>query len=162
MDPLVISLVSAATALVASILGPFVTISVAKRQIIANVVSTNRHKWLQELREAIAELVSLLVAVIVVKLNWQGSWNEGRGAIAGDPARLAKLERLVRVQWQIRLLLNPGEADHQAMYRAIDTALAHAKADSLDVKPIEVEIENITALAQSILKREWVRVKRGE
>ena len=42
MDALLISLVSAATALVASIIGPVVTLSVAKRQFNATVLSANR------------------------------------------------------------------------------------------------------------------------
>lgn len=162
MDPVLISLVSAATALVASILGPLVTLRVARRQITANVVSANRHKWIETFRDDVAELVSLLVAVIVVKLDWKGNWNEGRGAILADPGLLGKLERIVRVQWQIRLLMNPNEDDHRALYRSIEAAFAHARSDSLDVAPIEAEIERITAITQAILKGEWERVKRGD
>ena len=49
MDPVLISLVSALTALVASVVGPIVTVAVAKRQITASVVSSNRHRWISEL-----------------------------------------------------------------------------------------------------------------
>lgn len=56
MDPLVISAISAATALVASILGSIVTIRVAKRQFNANVLSANRQKWIEMLRDIVAEL----------------------------------------------------------------------------------------------------------
>ena len=41
MDPLVTSLVSANTALVASIFGPIVTLAVARRQVHGNVVSSD-------------------------------------------------------------------------------------------------------------------------
>jgi len=71
MDPLLISLVSACTALVASIVGPLVTLTVAKRQINANVLSANRQKWIENLREALAELISLLVADVVVISIWK-------------------------------------------------------------------------------------------
>lgn len=50
MDPLLISLVSACTALVASVVGPFVTLAVAKRQFNATVLSANRQKWIETLR----------------------------------------------------------------------------------------------------------------
>ena len=57
MDPILISLVSACTALVASIVGPLVTLSVARRQFKANVLSNNRQKWIETLRASIAELI---------------------------------------------------------------------------------------------------------
>jgi hypothetical protein len=50
MDPLLISLVSACTALVASVAGPLVTLAVARRQFNANVLSANRQKWIEALR----------------------------------------------------------------------------------------------------------------
>ena len=87
MDPLLISLVSACTALVTSVVGPIVTLAVARRQFNANVLSANRQKWIEELRDVLSE----------------------------------------------------GSHDAES----------------------EADIENITRLAQSILKREWERVKRG-
>jgi len=71
MDPLLISLVSACTALVASIVGPIVTLTVARRQFSANVLSANRQKWIETLRDMLAELISLMVAVLVVKAGWK-------------------------------------------------------------------------------------------
>lgn len=62
MDPLVISMVSAATALVASIVGPLVTLSVGKRQFAATVLSGKRQRWIDLLRESLADLVSQLAA----------------------------------------------------------------------------------------------------
>src|SRR5262249_8599449 len=109
MDPLLLSLISACTALVASIVGPLVTFAVAKRQFNATVLSANRQRWIESLRDMLAELISLIVAVVVVKSSWKGKWNKGMAAIAADPALLQKLERLVLVQWKIRLLLNPIE-----------------------------------------------------
>src|SRR5690349_8482952 len=53
MDPLIISLVSACTALFASIVGPLVTLTVARRQFNATVLSGNRQKWIEALRETL-------------------------------------------------------------------------------------------------------------
>src|SRR4029453_12447975 len=112
MDSLMISLVSACTALVASIVGPLVTLAVARRQFNATVLSANRQKWIETLRDALAELISLFVAALVIKTQWPGAWDKGMGAIAAHPELLGKLERIVVVQWKIRLLMNPTEADH--------------------------------------------------
>jgi len=161
MDPLRLSLISACTALVASIVGPLVTIAVAKRQFNATVLSANRQRWIESIRDMLAELISLIVAVVVVKSSWKGKWNKGMAAIAADPALLQKLERLVLVQWKIRLLLNPIELDHQELYQTIDTTLNRLQAEDSQDAEMQADIENITRLSQAILKREWQRVKRG-
>jgi hypothetical protein len=78
MDSLLISLVSACTALVASVVGPVVTLAVAKRQFNANVLSANRQKWIETLRDMLAELISLLVSALVIKSGWKDKWDKGR------------------------------------------------------------------------------------
>ena len=161
LDPLLISLVSAATALVASVVGPLVTLAVARRQFNATVISANRQKWIEALRDLLSELISLLVAVLVVKAQRTGPWDRGMGAIAQEPALLAKLERVVHVQWKIRLLINPTEPDHEELYRMIDAAFKRLQSEESHDAESEADIEAITRLAQSILKREWERVKRG-
>jgi len=161
MDPLVISLVSACTALVASIIGPFVTLSVARRRFAATVLSANRQKWIETLRDLLAELISQCVAVIVVRQQWKGRWNRGMDAMAADPKLLEKLERIVLVQWKIRLLINPVEADHRDLYGAIETALKRLQQEESTDAEMEGDIERITVLSQAILKREWERVKQG-
>ena len=161
IDPLVISLVSACTALVASIVAPFVTLSVARRRFAATVLSANRQKWIEALRDLLAELISHYVAVNVVKRQWKGRWNRGLDAVAEDPKLLEKLERIVLVQWKIRLLINPAEADHQQLYATIDTALQRLQLEESTDAETTADIERITALSQAILKREWERVKQG-
>jgi len=123
MDPLFISVVSACTALVASIAGPLVTLAVARRQFNANVLSVNRQKWIETLRGMLAELISLLVSALVTKAGWKGKWDKGLGVVTANPAMREKLERLVLVQWNIRLLMNPTEPDHQQLYQTIESAL---------------------------------------
>jgi hypothetical protein len=69
-------LLSACTALIATIVGPLVALTVARRQFIATAISGNRHKWIENLRDELAELISLLAAALVVKSKW---WERGRG-----------------------------------------------------------------------------------
>ena len=161
MDPLFISVVSACTALVASIAGPLVTLAVARRQFNANVLSVNRQKWIETLRGMLAELISLLVSALVTKAVWKGKWDKGLGVVTANPAMREKLERLVLVQWNIRLLINPTEPDHQQLYQTIESALLRLQSDESDDAATQADVEAITTLAQKILKREWGRVKRG-
>ncbi len=161
MDPLVLSFVSACTALAASIAGPIVTLRVARRQFNANVLSTNRQKWIETLRDMVAELISLIVSALVIRSAWKSKWDKGRGPLREDKALLIKLERIVLVESKIRLLLNPNEADHQQLYQAIGTSIKRLKAEESLDSDTEVDIETIARLSQVILKREWQRVKRG-
>ena len=166
MDSALLSLISACTALVASIAGPFVTLAVAKRNFNATVISANRQKWIEALRDMLAELISLFVAALVVKTKWKrrrahDRWDHGRAALDAEPALLDKVQRMVHTQAKIRLLLNPNEADHQRLYQAIDTAGKRLQSEDALESETEADIEAITTLAQAILKREWLRVKHG-
>ena len=64
MDALLVSLVSARTALVASIVGPLVTLTVATRQFNATVLSANRQSGAD-----IQTITTLAQAIL--KREWQ-------------------------------------------------------------------------------------------
>lgn len=156
-----LSLVSASTALVASVVGPLVTLNVAKRQFSATAISQNRHKWIETLRDALAELISLLALALVVKSKWRDKWEEGRGPVGSDPAMLEKFEQIVLAEAKVQLLINPHDEDHERLSQAIDLALRHLRSeDSLDTET-DADIRTIVALAQAILRNEWQRVKQG-
>ena len=161
MDSAVVGFVSACTALVASIVGPWITLTVAKRQFNATVLSTNRYKWIETLRDMLADFTSLIVAALAVKARWKNNWDEGRGPLNANPALLEKLERILLAQSKIRLLINPAEADHQRLNEAIEAAFKHLQSEETLDSETHADIEAITGLAQSILKREWLRVKLG-
>jgi hypothetical protein len=157
----VVGLVSASTALVASIVGPIITLTVARRQFNATVISSNRQKWIETLRDTLAELIALVRAAVVVKSNWKDKWDHGRGPLNADPAMLEKFERIVLAESTIELLMNPIDADHQRLYETIETAIWRLRAEESLETETEHDIRTITGLGQAILKREWQRVKNG-
>lgn len=161
MDPLVLSFVSACTALVASLVGPFVTLTVARRQIHASVVSANREKWIESLRNELAELIALIASAVVVRSKWREKWQGGFGPAVEDLGFLEKVQRAVLAQTRIRLMLNPSEADNRQLCDAIEKALAHIRSHETPDAETEADVLLITVLAQGILKREWERVKTG-
>jgi hypothetical protein len=161
MDPLVVTLVSACTALVASIAGPLATLRMSRRQFDATVLSGSRRKWIDQLRDLLAELMSHLAGVSVLKSGWAGEWDRGVGLIHADPSLVAKLERLVLVRWKIRLMLNLTEADHRELDHCIGTAVERLRDAAPGEGDTDADIEEISRHAKGILKREWERVKRG-
>jgi hypothetical protein len=161
MDPQLVSLVSACTALVATIAGPLATLRVSRRQFDATVLSTGRQKWIDALRDLLADLISQLAGLSLLKGRWAGEWDRGLGPLHADPSLVAKAERLVLVRWKIRLMLNLTEADHQELDRLIGAAVQRLRNEPPGEADTDADIENISRQAKGILKREWERVKRG-
>ena len=67
IDPVLVSLVSAATALVASITGPAVTLYIGRAQIRAAVLSANRQKWIDGFRDTVASFCSQIAVAVQVR-----------------------------------------------------------------------------------------------
>jgi hypothetical protein len=157
----VVSLVSASTALVASVVGPVIALTVARRQFNATVIAASRQKWMETLRDSLAGLIALIRAALVVKLQWKDKWDRGRGPLNADSAMLEKFEHIVLSQSKIDLLVNPTDEDHRLLCQAIETAISRLSAEESVESDTQSDIQNITRLGQMILRREWQRVKVG-
>jgi hypothetical protein len=55
MDVLTITFVTASTVLISAVTGPLVSYVVARRQIRASVISNNRERWIEALRDSVVE-----------------------------------------------------------------------------------------------------------
>ncbi|RTZ71871.1 MAG: hypothetical protein DSZ00_09570 [Gammaproteobacteria bacterium] len=106
------AVVSAVTALVAVIVGPLVSVYVAKNQINASVVSTNRQTWINRLRDELATLVGIVHHLPSAHAN---------ESISTDTA-IAEYGKFVEKFQVVKLLINPKEADHQELIRLIESA----------------------------------------
>jgi hypothetical protein len=111
IHPVLLSLVSAATALVASFAGPFVTFRIGRAQIKATVLSTNRQRWIDGFRELVAALCSQVAVVVQVR---EKMIKEGKST-PDEPEILLHFERLVFTFTKIRLMINPLEEDRQML-----------------------------------------------
>jgi hypothetical protein len=162
LNPQWITLISASTAMVASIAGPFVNTRIAKFEFKTNVLSVNRQKWIDTMRDLVASLNSQLLIAAALRQTM----NEPSGIlIARDPELSRRVENLLRTVSKIELMLNPLKQDHQQlnvlMKEAIDQLRSPLLEDRVEDR-IEVISHDIIQVLQGILKREWARVKRGE
>ncbi|EKO3524382.1 hypothetical protein K7V76_004296 [Vibrio fluvialis] len=150
------AVVSAVTAFVAVVVGPLVSIVVAKKQINASVVSTNRQTWINRLRDELATLVGIVHHLPNAHANGSVSTN---GAIA-EYGRFAEKFQV------IKLLINPKETDHQELIRLIDSAdkklIESINKKQANASEFEAAGQRIVAQSQIVLKREWERVKNGK
>jgi hypothetical protein len=159
-SPFEISLITAMTALVASVMGPLVTLSVARRQFRANVISTNRQKWIETFRDRVSELLSLMNAAQLIKRHSNESWRGGMGA-AANMGVADKFEKAFMALSEIRLLTNASDPEHQLLNDALAAALAHLQHDELRDQELDACVEEITSIGRTIIRQEWARVKRG-
>lgn len=148
------ALLSAITALVAVAVSPIVSIYIARRQIRASVVSTNRQKWIDQLRDQLAELVTSIKF-----LNLQRSLHH-----LSEAEWVERFQRTHFLENKISLLLNPKEPDHVALSKTIRQAVEAMveKEGSRDSLRVLDHTDSVVQQAQAILKREWERVKSGD
>ena len=156
-----LSLITATTALVASVMSPFVTLRVARRQFRANVISSNRQRWIETFRGRLSELLSLINAAQVIKRHSIDSWKGGLGPVQSNPGLTEKFERAHMALAEIQLLTNASDAEHQRLSHALAAALGHLQHDELRDGELAGSIEDVIALGRTIIRHEWGRVKRG-
>lgn len=161
MSAVHVSFVVACTALITALLAPLVTLRASQRQFNASVLSTNREKWMASLREALAELASLVATLAQHKQRLHGAWPADHVALATDPALAARYERLVWLFWNIRLLTNPDEPAHQALCRHIDDVVFRLRDGDASMTVTQRDIDAIVNAAHPVLRMAWRRVKQG-
>lgn len=144
---------SALTALVAVVLSPIISIYVARRQIRASVVSSNRQKWIDQLRDRLSELIT---GIRFLNLRRQSK-------NISEKEFVDKFNELFLLETRINLLLNPNEGDHKELSGKIRKAIEKIFEEKESDEPHVVKLTNeVMNLSQGILKREWERVKRGD
>jgi hypothetical protein len=159
-DPVFIGFVSALTALLASIVGPLVTLYVARTQIRATVRSANRQRWIDEFRDAIARYCS---EVAIVAQARERIVSDGQ-IVIGESEALHDFGKLVYSASKIRLMVNPLEREHQellgALGRVFDRLRTAASHEDLQREGVEI-VNEIVTRSLVIIRREWLLVQRG-
>ncbi|SRR5260221_7516852 len=160
MDALTIAFVTACTALISAVVGPAVSYVVARRQIRASVITNNRERWTEALRDSVAEYVALLLSASMVKLTIA---KDPLKALSEDHALLEVFERTVLVKNKIMLLTNPNDNQYTELCNVIEATYQSLIADDpQDLPKIHSASEAITRAGREVLKAEWIRVKRGD
>lgn len=161
VDPALISIISASTALVASVTGPLVTLYVSRSQIKAAVRSANRQKWIDEFRELIARFCAQVAAATQVR---EQVFKDGRVSISAGSSVLDHFEHLIFTATKIRLMVNPTELEHQKLIEVVEALLTRfrtAPADDDLQSESQATARQIIAISLTIIRQEWLRVQRA-
>jgi hypothetical protein len=67
MDVLTVTFVTACSALVSAAAGPLVSVIVSSKQIRASLISNNRERWTEALRDSLAEYVGLVLSAAMLQ-----------------------------------------------------------------------------------------------
>ena len=148
-----VAILAAATALAAVIIGPIVSLRIARRHIRASVVSANRQAWINMLRDSIADYLAK-----------QAMARDLNVLEHADDSSLPRIEELIRLNTRLELLINPKEADHAELVDLICQMTSTVNQQNEANKDFDVDAarKRIIDLWQTILKREWERVKQGD
>jgi hypothetical protein len=148
----VLAILSAATALIAVVMGPLVSLWAARRQSRVTVLSANRQAWINTLRDLIAECMAISGFIHIA------DWSDRKQSEFDE-----KMERFALLVAKIRLMLNPNEQDHKRLSEMLGQLMNSMRSlnEKDPVKGAQL-MKDFLSLSQTILKREWERVKRVE
>lgn len=150
MSQVIAAVIAAATALVAVIIGPFVTIYASKRAILGPM----RQAWINSLRDTVAEYLAN-VQMSVVTLSGALS-EEASVRHAAEAAKANQIKDAFRLKEKICLLINPRERDHRELVALVERAYTQADGGR---DPTEF-LAPIREITQKVLKAEWEVVKK--
>ena len=156
-----VSLISASTALIATIFGPFFTLKSARLQAYASVLPNNRARWIESLRELISTAIGQMTAYLILR---SAIPDHDRPAIARNLTLLARVEQSTQTICKIRLMLNPDEADSRELLATLESAMTLLRSQETQEtveREVQERIDQSVTICQKILKHEWLRVKQG-
>ncbi|WP_018897708.1 hypothetical protein [Rhizobium sp. 2MFCol3.1] len=162
ISPIAVAFVTACTALVSSVVAPMITMRMGRAQIRASVISNNRQRWIETLRDLIAAFCAQVTTAAPMRRTLLDA---NGGILVTDPDILNRLQEIMKTFTMIRLMTNPLEADHQELITVLTKTMTTLRTAPLDedLDPsVRQAVEEVVQKSQVILKREWSRVKAGE
>jgi hypothetical protein len=124
------------------------------------VISSNRERWTEALRDSVAEYVALLLSASVVKEN---IGQNPLKMVTTDHALLEIVQRIILVKNKILLMANPADSRYQELCSVVEATYQTLISDDPKVfAKIHSGAEAITRAGREVLNAEWARVKRGD
>jgi len=139
-------------AALAVFVGPVLSYIVTKKQITSflaashwQVVAPMRQAWINNLREMLSDFFGNVLLYYRSLLLEQS-----------DPE---KFQNIIKSEYQIKLMLNPQEDDHQELEKLIHSLVFLLECNNQNGKDFDALYKEVIARSRVILKREWNRVK---
>ena len=158
MDVLTITFVTACSALVSAAAGPLVSIVVASKQIRASLISNNRERWVEALRDSVAEYVALALSATMLR---EALRRDAFQTLRDDPQLAQLVERLALARNRILLMLNLAKPVQHELSVAIEGADRLLFESEVTLEKMKKQVDAVMHAGRIVLQVEWARVKRG-
>ena len=120
----------------------------AKKTLFINSVTAARVKWIDTVRQSIAEFCGLVIHIGLTDMD--------------EKEERELIEKTDRLRYLIRLQLNRSAPIDQYIIKQVDDIaflLDDTDADDLDTDQLEDMVEALVTSTQDLLKMEWEKVK---
>lgn len=123
-------------------------INIAARNSRATVVSGNRQKWIDAVRDDVAEFISVRAQIRVLKTA-DSAEQAGQDALLTEERQLRT--KLLMLRARVEMRLNPNEDEHEKLLQLMD---------GYDQNATTVADLALRTKGRSIFKAEWTRLKK--
>ncbi len=130
----------------ATLINLYFNLHAGKRTAFVNTVTSERIKWIAKVRDNVARLVALC-----------DRWVSLTAIVHGDQDQAALLQRIEQLRTEIRLQLNPNDAEDAALEKLLDHVPGMRRG--IDGPRLLTLYDELTVATQKLLKREWDKVK---
>ncbi|MGP1832261.1 hypothetical protein ACTTBA_04210 [Shewanella frigidimarina] len=161
--------IGAAAVITAALISLIVAVTsavIAKEQ----KVSEFRQVWIENLRNDIAEVVSLSYSFIVEKekaksfnvLMKQQDYDQAvhNSQLECSRKSMDIMGNILKTSILIKLRLNPKE--HMLILNAVKLLINNLQKEKTDIRTSFLDLDEVQALSHEVLKSEWEKVKKGE
>jgi hypothetical protein len=124
---------------------------IAEDSLKVQVLANNRQAWINTLRDEIASFISLIYTAYFTVTIFKDK--------LGDESDIDLGTKITMKVAKIKLLINPEEDDHKQLVSLIDKIVPEVLRNKEGALKY---VNEIVTLSQSILKREWIKVKKLE
>ncbi len=145
-------IITALAAVLSAVVGPVAAYFIARKQIRANLVSANRQKWIDAIRDDVSEFLTVWdkFSGLLTKRSKEGYFDNDKDINEFFESHY----RMEFLFTRIKLRLNPGDRNHNTLLEMIEALMKSERSGS------GLELPNrIVDWTQHILKAEWDRLK---
>ena len=142
------TLISATTALVAVVLGPWLTSRFSRHQLI----SPMREKWIYEFRDSLADFLSSINVACHPDFE------------PNNKNTFEEFQKVFLLNYRILMMLNPKEPTHAALIAQLGelTGLIKSELDEVNRhKRVKISIQEIIVTSQTVVKEAWDQIAKN-
>jgi hypothetical protein len=124
------------------------------------VISNNRERWIEALRDALAEYVAVAASAALIGRD---SKEDLRALVGRDQEFRQTAERMLLFKSKILLMTNTKDEFDRELQQSIEAVHAgFVSRETLTLEQWGARLDAVTVGGHAVLRAAWTRVKRGD